>query len=184
MLSNFHSKPQPKSIKQGYSTGQLVFALPILGGVWFIDCNAVAHVNTVILPPQHPPLSHLSWTHKHTHPYWYYHRVHIFTRDETGLAYHSAGAYTATLLVMVNVVKGGGRAPPPSPVRANFTLMVECKPESGDCCYSVYSVYSVDITTSLRPCSLLWARHTTEPVFLNVYGVQASIPRNDFRQPM
>jgi hypothetical protein len=24
---------------------------------------------------------------------------------------HSAGAYTATLLVMVNVVKGGGRAP-------------------------------------------------------------------------
>jgi hypothetical protein len=25
---------------------------------------------------------------------------------------HSAGAYTATLLVMVNVMKGGGRAPP------------------------------------------------------------------------
>ncbi len=25
---------------------------------------------------------------------------------------HSAGAYTATLLVMVNVLKGGGRAPP------------------------------------------------------------------------
>jgi hypothetical protein len=43
------------------------------------------------------------------------HRVHIFTRDETGLVYHSAqsaGAYTATLLVMVNVVKGGGQAPP------------------------------------------------------------------------
>ncbi len=41
-------------------------------------------------------------------------RVHIFTRDETGLvsvSAHSAGAYTATLLVMVNVVKGGGRAP-------------------------------------------------------------------------
>ncbi len=24
---------------------------------------------------------------------------------------HSAGAYTATLLVMVNIMKGGGRAP-------------------------------------------------------------------------
>ena len=31
---------------------------------------------------------------------------------------HSAGAYTATLLVMVNVMKGGGRAPPPSPAWA------------------------------------------------------------------
>ncbi len=30
----------------------------------------------------------------------------------------------------------------------------------------------------------LWARHTTEPVFLNVYEVQESIPRNEFRQPM
>jgi hypothetical protein len=33
---------------------------------------------------------------------------------------------------MVNVVKGGGRVPPPSPARANFTLMIECTPES-DC---------------------------------------------------
>ena len=52
---------------------------------------------------------------------------------------HSAGTYTATLLVMVNVVKGGGRAPPPSPAWANFTLMIECTPESSRC-YSVYSV--------------------------------------------
>jgi hypothetical protein len=43
---------------------------------------------------------------------------------------HSAGAYTATLLVMVNVMRGGGRALPPSPARANFTLMTECTPES------------------------------------------------------
>ncbi len=49
---------------------------------------------------------------------------------------HSAGAYTATLLVMVNVMKGGGRAPPPSPARANFTLMTECTPENSGC-YSV-----------------------------------------------
>ncbi len=37
---------------------------------------------------------------------------------------YSAGAYTATLLVMINVIKGGGRAPPPSPAWANFTLMI------------------------------------------------------------
>ncbi len=44
---------------------------------------------------------------------------------------HSAGAYTATLLVMVNVVKGGGRAAPtPLPAWSNFTLMMECTPES------------------------------------------------------
>ncbi len=55
---------------------------------------------------------------------------------------HSAGAYTATLLVRVNVMKGGGRAPPPSPARANFTLMTECTPENSGC----YSVYPVDRT--------------------------------------
>jgi hypothetical protein len=39
------------------------------------------------------------------------HRVHIFTRDnQVSVSAHSAGAYTATLLVMVNVMKGGGRA--------------------------------------------------------------------------
>ncbi len=54
---------------------------------------------------------------------------------------HSAGAYTATLLVMVNVIRGGGRAPPPSPARANFTLITECTPESSGC-NSVYSVVS------------------------------------------
>ena len=42
------------------------------------------------------------------------HRVHIFTREEkrVSVSAHSAGEYTATLLVMVNVIKGGGRAPP------------------------------------------------------------------------
>ncbi len=56
---------------------------------------------------------------------------------------HSAGAYTATLLVMVNVMRGGGRAP--SPARANFTLMTECTPENSGC----YSVYSVRSTVNL-----------------------------------
>jgi hypothetical protein len=51
----------------------------------------------------------------------------------------------ATLLVMVNVMKGGGRAPPPSPAWANFTLMMECTPESRRC----YSVYSVVLTVVL-----------------------------------
>ncbi len=38
----------------------------------------------------------------------------------------------------VNLVKGGGRAPPT--LQANFTLMMECTPESG----RYHSVYSVD----------------------------------------
>ncbi len=56
---------------------------------------------------------------------------------------HSAGAYTATLLVMVDVKKGVGVHPTPSPARANFILTTECTPESSGC----NSVYSV-ITTS------------------------------------
>jgi hypothetical protein len=52
---------------------------------------------------------------------------------------HLAGAYTATLLVMVNVMKGGGHTPPPLRAWANFTFMMECTPESSRC-YSVYSV--------------------------------------------
>jgi acetyl-CoA acetyltransferase len=38
-------------------------------------------------------------------------------------------------------MKGGGRAPPPSPAWANCTLMMECTPESSRY-YSVYSVVS------------------------------------------
>jgi len=50
---------------------------------------------------------------------------------------------------MVNVMKGGGRASPPSPAWANFTLMMESTPESNDC----YSVFSVAGTLSIL-CSL------------------------------
>ncbi len=47
---------------------------------------------------------------------------------------HSAGAYNATLLVMVNVIKGDGRAPPhPHQPGQNFTLMTESTPESSGC---------------------------------------------------
>ncbi len=67
--------------------------------------------------------------------------VHIFTRDETGLVYlpiqlertlHFTGDGKCN--------ERGGHAPPPSPAWANFTLMMECMPESSRC----YSVYSVD----------------------------------------
>ncbi len=66
---------------------------------------------------------------------------------------HSAGAYTATLLVNVNVIKGGGRAvhPPPPPARANFTLITESTTESSGC----NSVYSVLLTISLHYLDLL-----------------------------
>jgi hypothetical protein len=63
---------------------------------------------------------------------------------------HSAGAYTATLLVMVNVMKVVGVHPPPSPARANFTLMTECTPESS----GFYSVYSVVLTVKNKRISL------------------------------
>ncbi len=52
---------------------------------------------------------------------------------------HSAGAYCATLLVMVNVMKASGHAPPPSPAWANFTLMMQSTPENSRC-YSLYTV--------------------------------------------
>ncbi len=55
---------------------------------------------------------------------------------------HSVGAYTATLLVMVHVMKGVGRAPPTLTSQANFTLMTECTPESRRY-YSAYSVVVV-----------------------------------------
>ncbi len=70
---------------------------------------------------------------------------------------HSARAYTATLLMMVNVVH-----PPPSPARANFTLMMECTPES-DCCNSAYSVV---LSSPLCFCPL-WLKIRREKFFTN-----------------
>ena len=46
-----------------------------------------------------------------------------FPRNETGLvclAAHSAGVFTATLLVMVNVMRGGWRAPPTHTSQGQF----------------------------------------------------------------
>ncbi len=61
---------------------------------------------------------------------------------------HLAEAYTATLMVMVNVMGGGCLHPPPLPAWANFTLMMERTPESS-VCYSVYSVvYAISNTLS------------------------------------
>jgi hypothetical protein len=36
-----------------------------------------------------------------------------------------SGEYPTTLYVMVDIVKGGGRAPPPSPGWADFSIMME-----------------------------------------------------------
>ncbi len=46
---------------------------------------------------------------------------------------------------MVNVMKGGGRAPPTSSAWANFTLMMECAP-------ALNSVYSVGALTGEGAC--------------------------------
>ncbi len=50
-------------------------------------------------------------------------------RNRGSVSAISAGAYTTTLFVMVDLVKGGGRAPPPAPAWANFSIMMECTPE-------------------------------------------------------
>jgi hypothetical protein len=62
--------------------------------------------------------------------------VHIGIEEKQGectVYVLSAGAYTTTMLVMVDRVKGGGVHPPPSPDWADFTIMMECTPESGHC---------------------------------------------------
>ncbi len=98
------------------------------------------------------------------------HRVHILVEMKQGqcitVSAHSAGAYTATWLVRVNVVKGGGRAPPPLPASANFTLMTECTPESSGC-NSVYSV-AVPINRHRKSCDVYSPAEraeTTENIF-------------------
>ncbi len=40
------------------------------------------------------------------------------------------------------------------------------------------------VFSSVLPPSLAMAAMYPEPVFLNVYGAQESIPRNEFRQPL
>ncbi len=45
----------------------------------------------------------------------------------------SAGAYTTTLLVMADIVKGEGVHPPPISSWVEFTIMMECSPESVHC---------------------------------------------------
>jgi hypothetical protein len=100
------------------------------------------------------------------------------------VAAHSAGTYTATLLVIVNAMKGGGRAPPPPPAWANFTLMIKCTPESSRC----YSVYSVEETISptFHPVlclAVLLCLLVGVPVFLLPVGEDKirSVPKDQFR---
>jgi hypothetical protein len=78
-----------------------------------------------------------------------HHRVLIGVEDKKGECICPLSwsvHHNPTLLVMVDRVKGGWRAaahPLPSPGWADFTLMMECTPESGrgHChCHSVYSV--------------------------------------------
>jgi hypothetical protein len=66
----------------------------------------------------------------------------------------SAGADTTTLLMMVDRVKEGGCAlvcTPPSPGWAEFTIMMECTPESCHC-HSICTFSSVVRFISGRKC--------------------------------
>jgi hypothetical protein len=44
---------------------------------------------------------------------WSTEYIYWWRWNRVSVSVHSAGAYTATLYVMVTIVKGGGRAPPP-----------------------------------------------------------------------
>ncbi len=71
---------------------------------------------------------------------------YIGGRDETGGVYlpsHLERTLKLTLYshVIKKRVKGDGRAPPPSPGWANFSIMMECTPESGRC-HSVYTLWT------------------------------------------
>jgi hypothetical protein len=67
--------------------------------------------------------------------------------------------YTTTLYVMVDKVKGVGRVPPTLTTQADFSIMMECTPESGSC-HSVYSV--VPSTTNNLPKKVL--KYTVEEI--------------------
>ncbi len=70
------------------------------------------------------------------------HRVQSRGRDEIGGVYlPSNGAHTSSLYVMVTRVKGGGRAPPNLPSRADFSIMMEYMPKIGNC-HSVCTLWS------------------------------------------
>ncbi len=70
----------------------------------------------------------------------------------------SAGAYFTTLLVMLDCVTGGVH-PPPSSGWADFSITMECTPESGHChsvyMYSVVRIFRDDAITKLWKLSFL-----------------------------
>jgi hypothetical protein len=117
------------------------------------------------LPPPPPTATHYQyilyvyfgkggWGESRVHKRGRKHRVHILVDMKPGQCICPLSwsvRYTATLLVMVIVVKVGGRAPPHLTSQANFTLMMECTPESG----RYYSVYSVVENTNILTVSLL-----------------------------
>jgi hypothetical protein len=51
-----------------------------------------------------------------------------------------------------------------------------------------HAAFPLRVTSMMRVNPPVWLvckpRDSPEPVFLNVYGAQESIPRNKFRQPM
>ncbi len=81
-----------------------------------------------------------------------------------GVSALSAGAYTATLYVMVDIVRGGGHAPTPHPHQgwADFSIMMECTPESGYCESSVYNVLVSNSLLRISGCFSIKVCNLTE----------------------
>jgi hypothetical protein len=92
----------------------------------------------------------------------------------------SAGAYTTTLYVMVDIVKKVvGVYPPHSPTRANFSIVMKCTTESGPC----HSVYSLVLRSSfsLKMGSVLYTwTHSykkDDETLLNLTGAMSRCSR-------
>jgi hypothetical protein len=108
--------------------------------------------------------------------------VHYRGRVEIGGLYlpSQLERTSTTLYMMVDIMKVGGRAPPTITRLGQFLHhdgMYARKWPLPLCVYNeVHTCHLTEISlaTSLSP----------EPVFLNVYGAQESIPRNEFRKLM
>jgi hypothetical protein len=118
--------PMPTANGSGLPPFSVLFSLKCRLYTWpsLVNPNTVGNIS---LQP------HGGWG-RHTHFYWLSSQSTYGGRVEIGGVYLPSQLERSptTLYVMVDKVKGDGRAPPPSPDWANFVMM-ECTPESGNC---------------------------------------------------
>ncbi len=104
------------------------------------------------------------------------HRVRIGVEQKWeggGVSALSAGAYTTTQYVIVDIPSERGWAmgmqPPPSPGWANFSIMMECTPESDYCLYECTLLCGLDQLRKKNFLLYLTTRRAKEGTLSNVY---------------